>query len=281
MTSPATTASPRPQLASIDPLVGSRHRVAGEQHAGHVGVDRAPAPRPPSAASASSPSGAVGLRAGVRGRRRARARHGGDGASARTPRGRVRWAPAKLAPAESSSKALDRTAHGLRPALICPTAPTRPGRRGHRLDEGRRTARTPRHRQPRTAGPCPAAPPCRRRRPARPDEPVTGPQSRRSAWVAARCCTDDRTSPVAPSTRTRPRPESCAVASRVPTMPGMPYSRATIAAWLSWPPRSVTIAPSSGSTTLKYGEVMRVTRTSPCCTRSKSAESSITRAVPS
>ena len=38
------------------------------------------------------------------------------------------------------------------------------------------------------------------------------------------------------------------------------------------PPRSVTIAPSSGSTTLKYGEVLRVTSTSPCLIRPKSAE---------
>ena len=53
---------------------------------------------------------------------------------------------------------------------------------------------------------------------------------------------------------------------------GDPYSRATIAAWLSCPPRSVTIAPSSGSTTLKYGEVLRVTSTSPCLIRPKSAE---------
>jgi hypothetical protein len=36
---------------------------------------------------------------------------------------------------------------------------------------------------------------------------------------------------------------------------GMPYSRATIAACDNWPPRSVTIAPSSGSTTLNPAEV--------------------------
>ena len=45
------------------------------------------------------------------------------------------------------------------------------------------------------------------------------------------------------------------VASRVPTTPGMPYSRETIAACESRPPLSVTIPPSSGSRMLKASVV--------------------------
>jgi hypothetical protein len=53
------------------------------------------------------------------------------------------------------------------------------------------------------------------------------------------------------------------VASRVPTTPGMPYSRATIAACDSRPPLSVTMPPSSGSRMLNASVVDSVTNTSP------------------
>ncbi len=49
------------------------------------------------------------------------------------------------------------------------------------------------------------------------------------------------------------------VASRVPTTPGMPYSRATIAECESRPPLSVTIAPSRGSRMLNASVVDSVT----------------------
>ncbi len=60
------------------------------------------------------------------------------------------------------------------------------------------------------------------------------------------------------------------VALRVPTTPGMPYSRATIAECESRPPLSVTIAPSSGSRMLNASVVDSVTSTSPCTMRSNS-----------
>ena len=63
------------------------------------------------------------------------------------------------------------------------------------------------------------------------------------------------TSPAAPSTRTRVPSAMRSVASRVPTTPGMPYSRATIAACESRPPLSVTMAPSSGSRMLNASVV--------------------------
>src|SRR5207244_12687106 len=47
------------------------------------------------------------------------------------------------------------------------------------------------------------------------------------------------TSPASPSTRTSGPSAMRSVASRVPTTPGMPYSRATIAEWESRPPLSV------------------------------------------
>src|SRR4051812_27596579 len=55
------------------------------------------------------------------------------------------------------------------------------------------------------------------------------------------------TSPAAPSTLTPVPSGMSPVASRVPTAPGIPYSRATSVACDSRPPLSVTIPPSSGS----------------------------------
>ena len=71
------------------------------------------------------------------------------------------------------------------------------------------------------------------------------------------------------------------VPSRVPTTPGMPYSRATIAECDSSPPLSVTIAPSSGSRMLNASVVDVVTSTSPWTIRLKSAGPETRRAVPS
>jgi hypothetical protein len=71
------------------------------------------------------------------------------------------------------------------------------------------------------------------------------------------------------------------VASRVPTTPGMPYSRATIAACDSKPPLSVTIAPSSGSKMLNASVVDSVTSTSPRWMRPNSAGPDTRRAGPS
>src|SRR5512135_1648657 len=63
------------------------------------------------------------------------------------------------------------------------------------------------------------------------------------------------TSPALPSTRTRTPSAMRSVASRVPTTPGIPYSRATIAECESRPPRSVTIAPSNGRSMLNASVV--------------------------
>ena len=77
------------------------------------------------------------------------------------------------------------------------------------------------------------------------------------------------------------RPRSARVASRVPTTPGIPYSRATIAECESRPPLSVTIAPSSGRRMLNASVVDSVTRTSPWTIRSNSAGPEMRRAGPS
>jgi hypothetical protein len=71
------------------------------------------------------------------------------------------------------------------------------------------------------------------------------------------------------------------VASRVPTTPGMPYSRATIAACDSSPPLSVTMPPSSGSRMLKASVVDSVTSTSPWLMRPNSDGPETRRAGPS
>src|SRR5262249_18257899 len=71
------------------------------------------------------------------------------------------------------------------------------------------------------------------------------------------------TSPASPSTRTRTPSAMRSVASRVPTTPGMPYSRETIAACESRPPLSVTIPPSNGRRMLNASVVDSVISTSP------------------
>src|SRR4029079_671109 len=78
------------------------------------------------------------------------------------------------------------------------------------------------------------------------------------------------TVPAVPSTRTRVPSGMRSVASRVPTTPGMPYSRATIAECESRPPLSVTIAPSSGNKMLNASVVASVNKTSPCWIRPNS-----------
>src|SRR5207249_3846039 len=78
------------------------------------------------------------------------------------------------------------------------------------------------------------------------------------------------TSPAFPSTRTRAPSAMRLVASRVPTTPGMPYSRATMAEWERRPPLSVTIAPRSGRRMLNASVVETVTSTSPCSIRPNS-----------
>src|SRR6266540_2984082 len=89
------------------------------------------------------------------------------------------------------------------------------------------------------------------------------------------------TSPASPSTRTRTPSAMRSVASRVPTTPGMPYSRATIAACERRPPLSVTIPPRSGRRMLKASVVDSVTSTSPLAIRPNSEGPETRRAGPS
>src|SRR5205823_13919562 len=89
------------------------------------------------------------------------------------------------------------------------------------------------------------------------------------------------TSPAVPSTRTRVPSAMRSVASRVPTTPGMPYSRATIAECESRPPLSVTIAPWSGNRMLIASVVDSVNNTSPRSIRSNSEGLDTRRAGPS
>src|SRR4029079_15281338 len=89
------------------------------------------------------------------------------------------------------------------------------------------------------------------------------------------------TSPASPSTRKRTPLAIRSVASRVPTTPGMPYSRATIAACDSRPPLSVTIPPSSGSRMLKASVVDSVMSTSPLAIWPNSEGPETRRAGPS
>src|SRR5581483_12296451 len=89
------------------------------------------------------------------------------------------------------------------------------------------------------------------------------------------------TSPALPSTRTIVPSGMRSVASCVPTTPGMPYSRATIAECDNKPPLSVTIAPSSGNKMLNASVVDSVTSTSPCWIRSNSVGPATRRAGPS
>src|SRR4029453_3362098 len=89
------------------------------------------------------------------------------------------------------------------------------------------------------------------------------------------------TSPASPSTRTSMPSVMRSVASRVPTTPGMPYSRETIAACDRRPPLSVTIPPSSGRRMLKASVVDSVISTSPLAIRPNSGGPETRRAGPS
>ncbi len=169
--------------------------------------------------------------------------------------------PAKLAPALSSPTADDRTARG---AGSSPTAASRAA-----------TVATSPEAMESTSGPGRATPggtgsPARRASP-RPDGlravQLLGVRfDQRHDPVHSRTVTV----PSSPSTRTRVPSAMRSVASRVPTTPGMPYSREMIAAWDRAPPLSVMIALSSGSRMLNASVVASVSRTSPCWIRSKS-----------
>ena len=71
------------------------------------------------------------------------------------------------------------------------------------------------------------------------------------------------------------------VACPVPTTAGMPYSRATIAAWDIVPPMSETAALILPNTGAQLGAVIGQTRISPVCTWSSSFGDVMTRAGPS
>src|SRR6266516_2030199 len=165
----------------------------------------------------------------------------------------VRCCPAKLAAALSSSTADDRTANG-----------------ADGLDQVARERHTRRHREALARG---VAEPHRLR-------PI-------ERCLARLGDGDDLlhpstvTSPASPSTRTRTPSAMRPVASRVPTTPGMPYSRETIAACESRPPLSVTIPPSSGRRMLKASVVEAVTSTSPFAMRPNSEGPETRRAGPS
>src|SRR5919201_6291171 len=89
------------------------------------------------------------------------------------------------------------------------------------------------------------------------------------------------TTPASPSTRMRSPVEMRAVALPVPTTAGMPYSRATIAAWDMIPPMSDTAAATLPNTGVQLGEVTGATRISPSLSLPTSRTSRITRATPS
>src|SRR3970040_3124874 len=71
-----------------------------------------------------------------------------------------------------------------------------------------------------------------------------------------------------------------AVAPVAPTTAGIPYSRATMAQWLSSPPVSVTTAAAVAKSGVHGGEVVGVTRISPGCNRLPSAIVRLIRATP-
>ena len=141
----------------------------------------------------------------------------------------------------------------------------------------------PRRRSHRTARPRGGTGRPSRSRLAQPDRLRAEDRRRRAPRRAGRPCSPEHRH-LAGSRRRRARAHRrrcAAVASRVPTTPGIPYSRATIAECESRPPLSVTIAPSSGSRMLNASVVDSVTRTSPCWIRSNSAGPVTRRAGPS
>ena len=74
--------------------------------------------------------------------------------------------------------------------------------------------------------------------------------------------------------------QRCASRRRSRPPPGMPSSRAMIAAWQVRPPRLVTMAAASFITGSQFGSVMSVTRMSPSFTRDIFEASATTRTVP-
>ena len=70
------------------------------------------------------------------------------------------------------------------------------------------------------------------------------------------------------------------VATDVPTTHGMPYSRLTVAAWVSEPPPSHTQAPMIANAGVQLGDVASVTRISPSSRSNSSIADTITRALP-
>src|SRR3984885_11088456 len=89
------------------------------------------------------------------------------------------------------------------------------------------------------------------------------------------------TVPARPSTRIRSPVLIVVVATAVPTTQGMPYSRLTIAAWVSEPPVSHTHAVMMPNAGVHSVVVPPHTRISPGSTRCRSPTVVITRATPS
>ncbi len=87
--------------------------------------------------------------------------------------------------------------------------------------------------------------------------------------------------PARPSTRTRSPVLIVVVATAVPTTQGMPYSRLTIAAWVSEPPVSQTQAMMTPKAGVHSVVVPPQTRISPGSTVCRSPTVVITRATPS
>src|SRR3984885_9728465 len=89
------------------------------------------------------------------------------------------------------------------------------------------------------------------------------------------------TVPARPSTRIRSPVLIVVVAIALPATQGMPYSRLTIAAWVSEPPVSHTHAMMMPNAGVHSVVVPPHTRISPGCTRCRSPTVVMTRATPS
>ena len=206
------------------PLGCSGHRVAGEQHAGHVGVDEfldhhrhagpSASPQPvPIRPCACRPTGGVNPPNGV----------DDSGGAAHPEHGQVRTGEARHAGVLADRAGPDRPQRAVHTGGV---------QRRHRVGVGVGVGTPPRRRDRRTPRnpPGPAGPPGCPRRVARPcprTPPGPAPRPTRGSSGAH---PRSLTSPVRPSTRTRAPSGIVRVASRVPTMAGIPYSRATIAA---------------------------------------------------
>src|SRR5579859_249916 len=262
---------PEPPARLDHALVRAVDRVPGEHHAGRVGVEQrldddahARPPEQPDALAVGDRRVRVGGPPDLPERLRHRA-GAGDVEQRQVLPGEARLGPVlvdrRRAYGERAAERPDELRHVLDRLLVAP---------GHGFDDGSCESDAGRERQ---AGP---------RRLPQPDR--LGPVKRLVLCLLER---DDAvhqrtvTSPAFPSTRTRAPSGISPVPSRVPTTPGTPYSRETIAACERSPPASVTIAPSSGSRMLNASVVDSVTRTSPRTMRSNSVGPAISRAVPS